>query len=212
MRLSTDVADVAQRLRIAYIEERTAQLRRMAKDKHLVWKLPASFDQKDRANKTVWSRAASKVIQHKLIPELLVGIVFRTVTLAGKSAPLPNMLTSDWFIGQYRKQYPVVDEQEASLQLRMETEIFRRKIACLLERRGTRTLVEIRRAALVDDQITCSPLFRFCAARSEKIEDIAEDYSALAAVQFTPSAEAYKAAWGEFIPQDFIKYWVGEGV
>lgn len=197
--------EIADRLRVAYVEHRRQHIRRASKNPNATFYLPQQWKEVDRFNKTIWDRLAQQVRARRLCPELLVSIAFKRFALSGAAAPMPTQLLSQQVLNYYRNQFLPVTEEEARENLSIETTVFRRHVQSLLECRGSRTLDQIRRAALLDRVISVSPLFRYCAAVSEGIHDLAREFETMAIVQFSPSWRAYSAAWGDFIPQEFCE-------
>lgn len=195
---------MAERLQRSYVAHRTDSIRRQTKNPTAGFRLSERWTIKDRQNKTIWDRLAVQLRALRMFPEILVSVAFRQFALAGGKTPLPNQLLVRPVVTAYRNQFAPVTAEEAADKLRTEIEVFQRFVACLLSR-GNRSLEEVRRFSLLDRQVGISPLFRYCAAISEGLTDIADIFEPMASVQFSPSWRAYRDAWGDFLPPEFVE-------
>lgn len=158
-------------------------------------------DEMGRHWKNIWMEIAKFVITKKVDFAAFVRAQF---TLASKRPVDPFHLHND-------KAYSIYLSvaQRSSTRLSQlfaaQRKVFTKEVAklspCKISRRWSDE--QVFRAVLGNRLIQLSALFRYCVARHERYEDLAEKYFQWAVEQYLDSPEDYDRIWGEWIPGDF---------
>jgi len=136
------------------------------------------------------------MLRYELNPVQCIWYLFEKRAIG--HAPMPNHIAVHGNIAKYRSlnkaaREDMVIEFEAEKQRFMVT----LRLTMASYGKGTQSWSY----ALIDDSHGCSPLFRYCLARSEQLS-IAENFEMPAIMQYMAAPNVYDETWGEWIPED----------
>src|ERR1700739_2767163 len=187
-----------QRIRACSIQERTIHARRYRHPEAAVFTPGPRWDEpKERGGETIWEKNARFVIQYELVPEELMGRIFRTL---GQEAPQPNVLCGPKALAIYRQQ-TAQSLRIIEIDWALQKNTARRR---LLEYQQLQLgdNEQAWRALLLDPTSCLSDLFRFVLARQEGYADLAEFYRDAALSQYLCDSKQYDQVWGNVIPEE----------
>lgn len=157
-------------------------------------------------HENIWPRIASFCLENKLQPTTLVKAMFHNAQK--RRPPTPNAACGPKALQRY-KEYdaPAVGiSLEADHKHRLEAQkqcvaasVFR------LQKYSEKDEKSAWRQAITNPTDPLTPLFRYCVARNQGWEDIAEMYQGQAEYQYDFSPEVYNAVWGDWLPDDLRK-------
>jgi len=118
--------------------------------------------------------------------------------------PHPNMLMSPRAVKSYR-DFVKSESQSIGVGLKSQSSIFKTETVLLADRTGwssEKCWLHILRSQ--DSRLT--PLFRYCLAKSIKVEgslEIRKRFKLAAMLQYLRSPDSYSKLWREWIPEKF---------
>ncbi len=166
----------------------------------LLPKYDGGTDSSGREHQSLWRRAAVFVIQHRLNPGRFVRAQF-AIRL---SKPIePTQLLNVRAVELYEAQEQI-DSSEIARLFHMQKEQALVEMDKLKPCRASRgwTDVDIRRSVIGNGMIPLSALFRYCIARKEGDDDLADAFYAEALIQFLSQPDDYERIWIGWLPNE----------
>ena len=155
----------------------------------------------------VWPKIARFVLKNRLEPDAFVRRQFQLHS--GSFVIKPNQLYNGAALDRYR-EVAKVSRQEIAASLRSQQNALVRAVRQFQDMAEIEgeifPLSTIRASVLLDAEAPFTALFRYCMARSEKLNDIARVFRAAAVVQYVRDAAIYNEIWGARIPEKFKRY------
>lgn len=156
-----------------------------------------------KSYKPVWPKIAEFCLAYDLEPEtLLHALFYRRVDYP----PMPNQAHGADALDKYRNYTAPGTNLEIKTELihafesqkqRALSDVFTKKTYYKLDESTAW------RVTIASDDKSLTPLFRFCVAKNQGWEDVAEQYVAQATKQYKRFADLYDEVWGDWIPMDF---------
>lgn len=174
--------------------------------KHTNWgarpipKYDGGEDVHGRQHQNIWRKIAVFVIKHNLNPTRYVQAQFNIRV----SKPIePTQLLTEYSLSLYEAQESISEKEIARLfEMQKEQVLVECDKLRPCRARGWSDK-DITRAVLGNQLIPLSALFRYCIAKKEGYDDLAEEYKVEALTQYLAYPDAYDRIWGEWIPSDF---------
>lgn len=168
------------------------------------WKPTARMDgAADRLGRTkpaVWPELAEFFVRHNINVQ---DYLFTAFLCAGFSPPTPWDLMKQSFLNHYRKKVKA-SAKDTEITFNFMRTFCKTQILSHPSYDPTSTDKSVTAAVLLDADLPLSALFRYCLARSEQLEGVAELYKAQAAVEYMRTPDDYDQVWGpDWIPADF---------
>jgi hypothetical protein len=163
---------------------------------------------KGRQYQSIWARCAKVFPREQLPPaEYVHFVVFEVSPLR---LPEPSALTSSDSIAafNYDKKYERTNRlRRHVVQLEIQMAVLRADVGgyCEMMQVAKLSLEAIRQASLQNLELPLTPLFRYCVARREELQDLLNDKTLLvaAAHQYVCESSYLDEVWGDLIPEDF---------
>jgi len=171
---------------------------------HVMWD---GGEHRGRTYSSVWLKIARFVLEHRLEPVLLIEAQFRKPS---KIVLEPTGILSSDALFVYQEFTQYLDAHEP-ISFNHQKQVCRNAAADLYAATNW-TDDEIMGSVLFDESLAMTPLFRYCMAKSLKIERVYTDYLHKAVLQYIPRKQLYDNVWGNFIPARFAQkaeqvYW-----
>jgi len=197
--------DMARRCREAYIAcRRERDLLHSGKTSYTkpAAKWDGGEDTSGAVHQPYWPKMAKFMIKHGLTPEHCIRVRFALCRDMSKDPPYPNQIANPTYLEEYKA------DQVKKISEWIEGAFSYEKAYCassitLMEEELGRKGKPVWRSVLLDESIPLSALFRYCLARSESIDDVAEEYEIPAMTQYIVARKEYDQVWGNWIPEDF---------
>lgn len=205
MSYKPDVEELAQRIRKLWAEERRAfDLRTTGVvtdwgNRHI-----SEWDggvKDGRSYNATWPKIAELCIENHLDPLLLVRATFYRKEMA----PNPNQAVGRTALDRYQMYVAPGTVLEIKNSLLNALDCNKSLAQSEVVRQKTyfdRDDVGAWRMTLLSSSVNLSPLFRYCVAKSQGWDDIAEDFEATAQRQYAQNPMLYDEAWAALIPED----------
>jgi hypothetical protein len=150
----------------------------------------------------VWPRIARFCIEHNLEPDLLIrAVYYRKVDFP----PHPNQAHGAKALEVYRAYTAPATRMEIKTELIHKFESQKqRALSDVFSKKHYYKLDELSawQSAISTSAPVLTPLFRYCVAKNQGWDDLANEYQARAAKQYRRFAEIYDEVWGEWIPAE----------
>lgn len=167
------------------------------------WRCPAAYDKSTKEG-SAWEQLARFLAPHGVEAADYIRRAFDTVE--GWRAPKPQELKSYNLLNAYlgrslhRKEHGRVTRSFNS-----EKTIFWTKLNEMQSVYEDWPKPQRWQYVLLSEDLSLTPLFRYCVGYSERFRNVVERYRGAAAVQYVRSRWAYDEVWGEWIPPKFKK-------
>jgi hypothetical protein len=167
---------------------------------------------KGHRRSSIWKRIAKFCLRNKVDHFDYVQHIFTSP--AAYRAPQPNQLLGDNYLRSFQKACCGVGNRS---RLRHIREAYEWQLSRLQEKiydwedvvehdtERTYSAASIQRAILGDNELGLTPLFRFCLAMKQGLEDVADYYYGSAILQYLRFPREYRKVWGDMIPPWFHK-------
>tara|TARA_B100000700_G_C14896858_1_gene785434 strand:- start:405 stop:1091 length:687 start_codon:yes stop_codon:yes gene_type:complete len=201
--LASVIRDIWIRERKRHEEQKTGKPSRYARGGHLP-RYDGGEDGMGRTHKPFWPKAAKYVVKHSLNPRRWIKFALETFQAKGyrdrRRFATPNVLVSDALRTDYELYV-----QELPERLRVELDS-QSSTAMLRFRSRARSRLygpseeDALRSVLLDLSLPLSALFRYSAAVSGDLHDVAARFFEPALMQYFFEQELYDDAWSGHIP------------
>lgn len=155
-----------------------------------------------RRAKPVWPKIAAFCLAHGIDPEVLIKLIFDDW---GRSVPPPpNVAHGDYALKryeEYRKKHNSGSAREL-VAIGFESQKAQARIAIAFYASWGLPREKVWRLGILGDAQPLSVLFRYCLAKSENFEDLANEFKDKALMQYLSDVESYDVVWGDWIPQE----------
>lgn len=194
-----DLIDLlSKHIRGRYIEFRRTRPGDAGYEPHPKW--DGGTDTRGSRHQPIWPKIAEFMFEHRLNVSACLALRFE-LSDHSKMAPMPNTLMSQRHLPDFRRVSEVSDP-ELRYSLRAEKSLCRVEMFEAAEEFDMNGK-PVWRYVIGNDELGFSPLFRFCLAYSEDLDDLADSYKLEAILQYVVAMDNYDKAWGNWIPDAF---------
>lgn len=155
-----------------------------------------------KCHSPVWPKILQFTKEHNLQPETLVRAMFYRKALT----PTPSQACGQYALDQYQIYTSPGTKLEMKNELihgfesqkqRALSEVFTKTTYYKLDEKTAWQVV------VGSNVIPLTPLFKYCVARNQGWNDIADEYCERASAQYQRQADLYNEVWADWIPADF---------